>query len=136
MNHKNKIDMVFQYEWDKKDELFPYWVTGFAEAESYFVIKISKRDRKAMWHIIPLFGIELHIKDKPLLVKIQSFFKIGYIKIRKREGITTGIYSVQSLKDIYNVIIPHFSKYPILTQKRADFELLVWLLTWWRKMNI
>ena len=30
---------------------------------------------------------------------------------------------VQSLRDITNVIIPHFEKYPLITQKRADFLL-------------
>ena len=33
------------------------------------------------------------------------------------------IYAVKSLKDLHNVIIPHFTKYPLLTQKRADFLL-------------
>lgn len=33
------------------------------------------------------------------------------------------IYSVKSVKDIYLVIIPHFCKYPLLTQKQADFVL-------------
>lgn len=32
-------------------------------------------------------------------------------------------YSVDSHKDLMNVIIPHFIKYPLLTKKRADFEL-------------
>ena len=27
------------------------------------------------------------------------------------------------LKDLINVIIPHFDKYPLITHKRADFEL-------------
>lgn len=30
---------------------------------------------------------------------------------------------MSSLKDINNIIIPHFDKYPLLTQKRADYEL-------------
>lgn len=29
-----------------------------------------------------------------------------------------------SIKDLTNVIIPHFCKYPLLTQKQADFELV------------
>jgi len=33
------------------------------------------------------------------------------------------MYSVQSLKDLTNVIIPHFMEYSLLTKKRADFEL-------------
>ena len=33
-------------------------------------------------------------------------------------------YVVESLKDFNNVIIPHFTKYPLISQKRSDFELL------------
>jgi len=40
-----------------------------------------------------------------------------------RDGKSTGIYSVQSLNDWTEVIIPHFIKYPLLTQKQADFYL-------------
>jgi hypothetical protein len=29
------------------------------------------------------------------------------------------VYSVKSIKEINNVIIPHFDNYPLLTQKRA-----------------
>ena len=32
-------------------------------------------------------------------------------------------YRVSSIKDINNVIIPHFDKYPLLTQKYADFNM-------------
>jgi hypothetical protein len=33
-------------------------------------------------------------------------------------------YAVCSIKDINNVIIAHFDKYPLLTQKKADYLLL------------
>jgi hypothetical protein len=36
---------------------------------------------------------------------------------------TSAIYCVESIKDLTNVIIPHFYKYPLFTQKLADFEL-------------
>jgi LAGLIDADG endonuclease len=32
-------------------------------------------------------------------------------------------YSVSSVKDLVNIIIPHFLNYPLLTQKGADFTL-------------
>jgi len=100
----------------------PYWITGFADAESSFVIRVAKTIRKQGWRIIPLFSIELHIKDLSLLKEVQSYFGVGKIHIRMREGRTTSIYSVQSIKDLNNMIIPHFIKYPLLTQKRIDFE--------------
>jgi hypothetical protein len=30
---------------------------------------------------------------------------------------------VTNIKDLTNVIIPHFDKYPLITQKQADYEL-------------
>lgn len=33
------------------------------------------------------------------------------------------LYQVNSLKDLVNVIIPHFELYPLLTKKKADFWL-------------
>jgi len=33
------------------------------------------------------------------------------------------MYQVSSVKDIIGVIIPHFLKYPLITQKQADFKL-------------
>ena len=32
-------------------------------------------------------------------------------------------YSVQSARAITNIIIPHFDKYPLITQKKADYLL-------------
>jgi hypothetical protein len=56
-----------------------------------------------------------------LLLNIKSFFGVGNIVISQSTG--SAIYSVKSVKDIYSVIIPHFCKYPLLTQKAADFFL-------------
>jgi hypothetical protein len=46
---------------------------------------------------------------------------VGSISINKRDE--SVILSISSLKDLTNVIIPHYIKYPLLTKKRADFEL-------------
>jgi hypothetical protein len=45
---------------------------------------------------------------------------VGYIANQGKYGI---LYQVTSLQDLTNVIIPHFEKYPLITQKKADFEL-------------
>jgi len=44
--------------------------------------------------LAPIFSIELHIKDLYLLEKIQDYFKVGTIIIRKRDNRTTAIYFV------------------------------------------
>ena len=69
----------------------------------------------------PEFRIDLHCRDLLLLRKIQSFFGVGIIN--QYESKNSVVYSVQSLRDIINVIIPHFDQYPLITQKRADYLL-------------
>ena len=64
---------------------------------------------------MPIFSIELHIRDLSLLKKIQLYFGVGNIYIRKRKVSTMASYCVQSIEDLNNVIIPHFIKYPLLT---------------------
>jgi len=55
-----------------------------------------------------------------LLLKIQPFFLgIGSVSVSG----DLAFYSVSSVKDLVKIIIPHFLKYPLLTQKGADFIL-------------
>jgi len=48
---------------------------------------------------------------------------VGTIIKRTRSGRASAIYSVQSITALTQVIIPHFNKYPLLTQKKEDFRL-------------
>jgi hypothetical protein len=64
----------------------------------------------------------LHKRELNLLLKIKSFFDgVGIISNRVERNQAV-IYAVTNIDDLINVIIPHFHKFPLLTQKRADFE--------------
>ena len=76
---------------------------------------------KQLLYIIPKFSIELNIKDLYLLEKIQKFFNVGKVSIKKYKNKFSAVYSVQSIRDINNTIISHFIKYPLLTEKQKDF---------------
>jgi hypothetical protein len=106
---------------DKNVQLKPYWVTGFTDAEGTFTIVIDKvQKRKLGWRIQSKFQICLHVRDLPLLLKIQQFFRgIGSVSVSG----DLAFYSVSSVKDLVNIIVPHFLNYPLLTQKGADFIL-------------
>ena len=68
----------------------------------------------------PEFLIHLHEKDLPLLEKIQGFFGgIGNIHKGKKNSVT---YSVSARKDLL-VILAHFDKYPLITEKIYDYLL-------------
>ena len=102
--------------------LSPNYVSGFSDGESSFHVSIlKKKGYKIEYQILPIFTIQLHIKDIDLLEKIQSFFGVGVI--RKKIKSNSVIYSIQSLKDINSILIPHFDKYLLLTKKRADYIL-------------
>jgi hypothetical protein len=79
-------------------KLNSYWVTGFADAESSFIINISKnKEYNLGWQVKAIFQIELHNRDLPLLLKIQQFFQVG--KIQTRSNRNSSIYTVTALKE-------------------------------------
>jgi len=105
-------------------EINPYWVTGFADAKSSFSVRIAKDEKRfKSLRIAPIFTIELHEKDFDLLKQINAFFTVGTIIKRVKNGNPSVIYWVQSTKALKDVIIPHFNKYNLLTQKREDFRM-------------
>lgn len=80
-------------------------------------------DTKTGWKVETSFQINLHSKDLVLLELIRAYFGgIGAIHFNKKRNSVNFI--VGSLEEISNVIIPHFDKYPSITQKFAYF--LLW----------
>jgi hypothetical protein len=67
------------------------------------------------------FQIGLHTKDLNLLYLLQQYLGgIGSIHLAKNREIVN--YSIDSIEDLNKLII-HLEKYPLLTQKAADFLL-------------
>lgn len=101
-------------------ELPPKFVTGFTDAEGSFILSISPNSRHSNGYRVKLFfQIGLHSKDKALLEKIQCTLGVGAINKHSSKSISL---RVQSFKEL-EVIINHFNKYPLITQKGSDFQL-------------
>lgn len=99
-------------------KLNPWFVTGFADAESSFSMSVFKSKTAAIgWTIEPCFIITLHKKDIELLKKIQLFFGVGSVSTI---GSKTARYRARSRKDL-QVIITHFENYPLQTTKFINF---------------
>lgn len=102
--------------------LDPWWISGFVDGEGSFSVFMYKSSKlKVGWETQLAFNITLHSKDLNLLIRIQSFFGVGFIKNYKAYNRVS--YNVVKFKDLVRVIIPHFNKYFLITKKRADFNL-------------
>lgn len=91
-------------------ELEPHWITGFSDGESAFVIKIFQASGyKWGWIIQASFQIKLHVKYTNIKKKFQDAW--GGVGTICNVGKDQVVYVVRS-KDLINVVIPHFDKYP------------------------
>ena len=105
---------------NNKEKLNPNFVTGFTDAEGCFMLNVKHKNNLNKRYIMPIFSIQLHIRDKDLLLEIKSFFKdVGKIYIYKKAI----MYRVRKLDDITNIIIPHFDRFPLISKKQSDYIL-------------
>lgn len=101
-----------------KQSISPFFISGYTDAEGCFNISIQKNSN-GKFYVRPQFKIEVHSKDKNLLILIQHHLGgIGTIY----SNLDKSKFMVRSLDDILK-IITHFSNYPLITQKKADFIL-------------
>ena len=99
-----------------------YFITGFTDGEGCFQIQISpSKTTKIGWMVQANFLICIHKKDRAILELIKSYF--GGIGNIWEQGTDSVLYNVSSQQDLTNVIIPHFDKYLLITQNKADFLL-------------
>jgi hypothetical protein len=122
-NPSKQLNKLFSTVSGAKKSLNPYFITGFTDAEGCFCVSIYKDDRyKTGWNIRSIFEIGLNKRDRLLLCQIQEFFG-GIGSINPDKASDTLKFAVYNFKDITNIIIPHFRKYKLITQKAADFML-------------
>lgn len=103
--------------------LNPWFVTGFTDAEGCFTVVLQKNPKaKFGYSISARFKICLHKKDLAILEGLKAFFGVGNIQAtgKNRDSFE---FIVKSIKDLTAVIIPHYDSYPLITQKKADYEL-------------
>jgi len=105
-------------------KIHPWTLTGLIDAEGSLGVSIVKDTKRKSSYVITLFlEIGLNVKDKTLLECIQTTLGVGNIYYKSSDN--TYRWKVSNINQLSNVIIPHLTTYPLLTQKRADFELFV-----------
>src|ERR687892_349328 len=101
--------------------LDPWYVTGLAEGEGCFCISFAIRPRlKVGLEARPSFSLSLNERDRELLEGLQAFFGCGWI--RESRSDRTFKYEARSVRDLVDVIVPHFETYPLRGAKRCSFS--------------
>jgi hypothetical protein len=121
---KQLINKQFSYSTKSfsstQSDINPWFITGFSDAESSFVISIyPDLNSKLKWRVTASFSIHIHIKDIGLLEQIQNTLGVG--KVRKNSN-STAILRVDNKKEL-PTIIDHFNNYPLVSAKLPDFLL-------------
>nr|ALA63884.1 putative LAGLIDADG homing endonuclease [Symbiochloris reticulata] len=96
------------------------WITGFVDGEGCFSVSFSKREKvKTGIEVRPSFSVSQLAPSRKSLELINNAFGVGGIRYSKKDNCYK--YEVRSSKDLRNVVIPHFHKYPLQTTKKNDF---------------
>lgn len=114
----NKNNVSENTKRPKLNKLDPWFMTGFVDAEGYFSIELFK-DSKAKFKYTPrlVFGINLHVKDLPILLRFKDTFGVGTVSTK---GKVTR-YTVRTFKDLA-VIVNHFKLYPLVSSKYLVYQ--------------
>ena len=97
----------------------PY-IVGLTEGEGCFLVCLRKDNRIELRYFI-----SQAIGNKALLHKVQQFFGVGSVyqkKSAKLGRLPAYVFEVAKRDDIYNVIIPFFSKNKLIGYKAKSFS--------------
>lgn len=96
-----------------------YYIVGFADGEGSFNISFRKRDDYLIgWKIAAVFNVSQ--KEKTILCIIKKYLGCGTIRFRNDNF---WVYEVDNKNSLLNVVIPFFSKYKFLSEKKKkDFS--------------
>lgn len=96
------------------------WLAGFAEGESNFAIRVSSSVSHILGKSVSLrFTITQHKRDISLLNSIEKSLGCGQVK--ERSAHPCADYIVTNFREINEVIIPFFEKFPLTGNKKLDY---------------
>lgn len=104
--------------------LDPWFITGFIDAEGSVILTVRRQKSNRLgWRVDLQFRIKLQLTDKALLEKIKaSLNNIGNVLIVKNKEKEQAVFVVYTMKDLA-IIVDQLERFPLITQKKADFEL-------------
>lgn len=99
----------------------PSWVSGFVDGEGCFTGSLQI-DKRSTWGLQPQaeFNVVQNNVDRLLLEVLKEHFNDrGGVYFRPNN---ISVYSVRTIKDLKEVIIPYFINYPLISNKARELE--------------
>lgn len=94
-------------------------MAGFVSGESCLFVNIKKsKSHNLGFQVYLVFQIGQHSRDEQLMKGLINYFGCGNV-YNKQNSVE---FVVTKFKDITEIIIPFFDKYPIVGVKAKDFE--------------
>ena len=98
------------------------YISGYVDGEGCFSVSFSKREKFLVgWETKPSFSVSQNEDRAQTLFLLQKLLKCGFM--RRDFSDKTLKYEVRSLEDLIKYVIPHFDKFPMVSNKQKDFKL-------------
>jgi hypothetical protein len=108
------------------------WVTGFVDGEGCFSVgfvrqpnRKSRRGYRTGYQVFHRFVVTQGASSARCLEELQEFFGVGRIYVNRRHDNHKEHlhqFIVGRREDLLKTVIPFFTRFPLRTAKRADFE--------------
>lgn len=93
------------------------WISGFTQSDGSFVVSFTKRSSGFLYRPVPSFILTQSIRELEMMNALKSYLNVGHISIHK----DTVTYTVNSLTDIENIILPLFDNSLLLGGKLKSY---------------
>jgi hypothetical protein len=106
----------------RKERELKMYLAGFIDGEGSFNVSFKPiPSMKLGWVVDPAFQVYQHRNNIAILQLISRVLHCGYIR-PKSPASDVMVLIVDNRRTLQEKIIPFFSKYPLLSNKRIDFE--------------
>src|SRR5947208_3670907 len=106
--------------WSLPMDLASY-ISGFVDGEGCFCVSFqpSKRHR-LRWEVRPSFSVSQNVERAELLFVIRKLWRCGTIRPDRSDK--TIKYEIRNVRELVEVVLPHFRAYPLQSSKQKDVE--------------
>ena len=101
----------------------PSYISGYFDGEGCFSVSISPRPRlRVGWEVRPSVSVSQNEDRRQVVDLIHAYFACG--SVRRDPGDQTIKWECRSVPQIVDLVLPHFDRWPLISAKRVDVELL------------